>query len=156
MPSRPSGPTSSRVMMTTPFGHSAPTQSEPLPKALGQPNSRSRHHTVRGTGWPIVTGQRRASAIVTGRAGYLADLAGAPVGDPAVDPAIGAEPVTVLAGSPLQPRRTTLMPAARAVAAISLYSMGAPSVVPYCCYTATRRRVPARAGGLSAPRWRRR
>src|SRR5262245_63161902 len=110
--------------MTTPFGPSPPTHSEPLPWALSQPASRSRHHTVRGTGWPIVTGQRRASAIVTGRAGYLAGPAAAALGDPSVDPATGAELVAVLAGPPVQPSTAMLMPAARAVATISLRGMG--------------------------------
>ena len=94
---------------------------------------------VPGTGWPIVTGQRRASAIVTGRAGYLA---GGPLGDPAVDPAAGAEPVTVLGGPLLQPRRIALMPAARAVAAVSLRSMGRSFRRAYFCYTAPRQGVP--------------
>src|SRR5215472_5590604 len=74
--------------------------------------------------WTIVTGQRRAPAIVTGRAGCLAGPAGAPLGATSTDPATGAEPVTVLAGPPPQPRRTTLIAAARAVPATSLRSMG--------------------------------
>src|SRR5215467_8063903 len=108
-------------MMTIPFGHSPPTHSEPLPWALSQPASWSRQGSVRGTVWPIVTGQRRASAIVTGRAGCLA---GASLGGVPADRAMAAEPVTVLAGPPPQPRRTTLIAAARAVPATSLRGMG--------------------------------
>src|SRR5215472_15952697 len=104
------------------------------------PGRRLRHR------WPIVTGQCRASAIVTGRAGCLAGPAGAPVRAPWAGLAVGAGLVAVLAGPPVQPRRATLMPAARAVATISLRGIGgAPSVVPYC-YTATRRQFRARGG----------
>src|SRR6476659_10624033 len=88
MPSEPSGLTSSGVTMTTPCGHSAPTQSEVLPYALGQPNSCSRQGFVHGTGWPIVTGQCRASARVTGCARFVAG------------PVAGAELAAVLTGPP--------------------------------------------------------
>src|SRR5215469_6712930 len=109
-------------MMTTPCGHSAPTHSEPLPSALCQPNSSSRHGFVLGTGWPIVTGQCLASAIVTGRAGYLA---GALLDDPAADPALVADLVAVVAGPPVQPSKAALIPAARAVAMIGLRAIRA-------------------------------
>src|SRR5215475_11374175 len=142
-------------MMTTPCGHSPPTQSEPLPWALSQPASRSRHQTVRGTGWPIVTGQCRAPAIVTGGAGYLAGPAGVPLEGPAVDSATGADPATVLAGTPLQPRRTTLILAARAVAAISLRGIGRSfcgALLLLHRHLAAGSRLGWR--GVSAPIWR--
>src|SRR5262249_31737857 len=82
------------------------------------------HPAVGGTGGPSVPGQPGASAIVTGRARCPADPAAAPLGAPSADPATGAEPATVLAGPPLQPKRTALIPAARAVAAIVLRDMG--------------------------------
>jgi hypothetical protein len=47
----------------------------------------------------IATGQFRASASATGRAGYLAGPAGAPLGDLLVGPATGAELVAVLASA---------------------------------------------------------
>src|SRR5690348_970299 len=98
----------SGVMMTTPCGHSAPTQREPLPYALCQPNSPSRHGLLLGTGWPIVTGQCRAPAIVTGDAALAggAALAG--------DAALAGGPVlvggAVLAGPPVQPGQARLRP----------------------------------------------
>jgi hypothetical protein len=55
----------------------------------------------------------------------------------------------------------TLMPAARAVTAISLRSMAAPSVAPHPCYTATPvsgsgagSRGARICAGISAPSWR--
>src|SRR5215831_8765754 len=45
-----------------------------------------------------------------------------------------------------------LMPAARAMTAVSLRSMAAPSVAPHCYYTATRWQVLVPAGAVSAGR----
>src|SRR5712691_3995595 len=88
IPMLPSGLIWSGVMMTTPCGHSAPTHREPFPYALGQPNSWSRQGVAGGTGCPIVTGQFRASAIVTGRVGYTAGAADVRAGASAVARAV--------------------------------------------------------------------
>src|SRR6266702_3541357 len=100
-----------------------------------------------GTGWPIVTGQFRAPAIVTGRgAAVVAGLA----------ELVLVLAGLVLAGVPVQPRRVTARAAARVVvAAIRLRFIGGLPSAPngrWRARSSRRSRLPGAVRPGRSPR----